>query len=218
LGIWGKLFPGSAQSSDAEPVEGLDGRRLTTEEDSGPGFERSHAAIGRPVGIFLGWPLEEAGVEPSAGAAGLEALEAGPGVGDVRLAAVGEHGAEDLVIGALREVDECQLAVSSEGRSRTGKGSMRMPKMRLLSFWGRRKSRRHHSNWRQALLTRNSTASQRLRRDYGLTSLNLPIMPERSTRSIASAGMGLANSTPAHRDSLILQQAALRVSTLAGTR
>jgi hypothetical protein len=91
----------------AEAVKRLDGRSLAAEEDAGVlGFERTHAAIGWPVGIVLRRPLEETRVEAGTGEAGLEALEARDREGDVRFAAVGEDGTEDAVVGALREVDE----------------------------------------------------------------------------------------------------------------
>lgn len=66
------------------------------------------------------------------------------------------------MVGALREIDELPLAVSLAGRSQSGIGSIRMRKLRLLSFWARRNSRRHQSHSSQARLTRKRTASQRL--------------------------------------------------------
>ena len=95
----------------AQPVERLDDRRLAAEEDAGVlGLERAHAAIGRPVGIVLRRPREEARVEAGARQAELEPAQAGRREGDVRLRRRWQDGAEDAGRpAAVARLTSCQL-------------------------------------------------------------------------------------------------------------
>ena len=87
----------------AQPVEGLDGRRLAAVEDAGVlGLQGLEPAIGRPVGLVLRRPGEEARVEARPRQSRLQPGEAGLREGDMRLAAVGQSDAHHAVVGCRR--------------------------------------------------------------------------------------------------------------------